>query len=167
MTETPETPEGTEGEPQDAEQPQDAEPTYQRTFFPTDYARFAATVKGVRAEYGDTKADELAQVITAQLLADNPEFEVARFMSATREHPAYFGRLAGHVRQARHVKCQAGTEKPAAMLAGVDAMEAALADYLGQDPAFDADLFHTNAAHPGDRYQRAGYGGLGLSGGDY
>jgi hypothetical protein len=161
MSETPEAPEGTEGE-----QPQDAEPTYQRTFYPTDYQRFARTVKQVRADAGDERADALAQVITAQLLADNPDFEVQRFMSATREHPAYYGQLASHVRQARHVKCQSYTAKSEAMQVGVDNMEQALGEFLSQDPGFDPDLFHTSAAHPGDRFQRAGYGGMGLTGGD-
>lgn len=160
MSETPEAPEGTEGE-----QPQDAEPTYQRTFFPTDYMRFAATVKQVRADYGDDKADSLSAVIVEQLSNDNPDFDVARFRSATVEHPAYYGRLAGHLRQARHVKCGSAA-KADPMQVGVDNMEQALGEWLSEDANFDAGVFHQNAAHPGDRYQRAGYGGMGLSGGD-
>jgi hypothetical protein len=161
MSETPEAPEGGDGG-----EAQDAQPTYQRTFFPTDYQRFAATVKRVRADFGDERADSLAAVITAQLSADNPDFEVNRFMSATREHPAYFGALASHLRQARHVKCQSYTAKPEPMQAGVDNMEQALGKWLAQDPSFDGDVFHQNSQHPGDRYARAGYRGMGLSDGD-
>lgn len=113
-----------------------------RTFWPTDYRRFAGIVRQTRKTHGDEKANALAAVITEQLSADSPEFDAAKFTAGTIEQPAYVGALAKTLKQARHVKCQPYTAKDPEHMAKVDAMAAALAGVLAGGEGFVPETFH-------------------------
>jgi hypothetical protein len=173
MSETPEDagtdPQGAEGEETPANDTNEladtVDPTPERTFFGTDYDRFAKTVKQLRADKGDEVADSLASVLVAQFQADSPGFEPARFLSATYDKPPYYGALANHIRTARHQKCAPYNEKSPAMLVGVDAMEQAVGEWLAGQPGFNEELFHANAAHRA-RTEPAYPRGYGMTSGD-
>lgn len=121
-----------------------------RAFWPTDYARFARVVRDVRKREGDFAADSLAAAVSGVLHADSPDgFDLDKFERGTHETPRHYGELARVLKQARHVKCEPWTAKPAEQQAGVDAMEATLAGFFtASDPRFDLAKFVKSAQHP-------------------
>lgn len=132
-----------------------------RAFYPTDYAKFASVIKGVRASEGNEQADALIDAITPVLSADHEGFDAEKFAKSTVQVPAYFGQIARVLRGTRHVKCQPYTAAPQGKQDKADMLEAALTEVLAGHQLFDADTFHASAAMPS---ASGAYGGVKTAG---
>jgi hypothetical protein len=116
-----------------------------RTFWPTDYKRFAGVIRHVRLSEGDEKAEDVRTAIMGFLAADSDQFDEAKFAAATGPAmPAYVAQLAKTVKQARHVRCQPYTGKDTVHQEKLDAVAGVLTGILGEVPGFDADTFVTS-----------------------
>lgn len=119
-----------------------------RAFWPSDYRKLASVIKGVRAEQGDVAATDLLNAVVPVLAADSPDFDGEAFTKSTVQVPAHYGQLARILKGTRHVRCQPYTAAAPAKLAKADMLEAALAEALSADPAFDAAVFATSSKAP-------------------
>jgi hypothetical protein len=126
-----------------------------RTFWPSDYKRFALLIKSIRRASNDMNREDVATAIEAACVqvftTDSPVFDANLFSASTREHPAYYGELARALERSRHVVLQPHTPKPAEQQVTVDALMQAIESILAPDPRFSAHLFEQVAAYPGLR----------------
>ncbi|MGI0128698.1 MAG: hypothetical protein ACREEC_00845 [Thermoplasmata archaeon] len=111
-----------------------------RTFWPSDYRKFAQVVRQVRRA-DPAKGDELAAGIAAVFAADSERFDFGLFTGSTVELPAHVGALASVIKQTRHVRCQPHTLKAVEHQDAVDAMASVVSSLLYDTPGFDQDRF--------------------------
>jgi len=129
-----------------------------RTFWPTDYQRFASIIRDVRKNAGDEAADALREVTVSMFSADSGQFDVDRFTKMTGPPmPAHVAALARALKQTRHVRCQPYTGKPAEHQEKVDAFAHILTGALGDVPGFDPDTFVTSTKLPEPQQAFGGY----------